>query len=151
MHYNAKCILYYAMTQGDDKSYKCAFIVTDIIIYSNANKNWNNVKLLFSNTFIFIHANLVVDDKISNINLQTIVTNQNNTKWVLCHNIRCNTLFRQRFTYRHITKTPCLNTKKPVVVHRASTTYNKIPCRCSVCVGMYFGDLKLIASYIYLL
>lgn len=67
------------MTQGDDKSYKYAFIVTDIIIYSNANKNCNNVKLLFSNTYIFIHANSV-DDKISNINLQTTVTNQNNTK-----------------------------------------------------------------------
>jgi len=89
MHYNVKCILlYYAMTHRDDKLFEiteCAFIVTDIIMYSKANKNCSNVKL-FPNTFIFIHANLV-DDKISNINLQTTVTNQNNMKWVLCNNI----------------------------------------------------------------
>lgn len=84
------------MTQRDDKLFKItelAFIATDIIKYSNANKNCSNGKL-FSNTFI--HANLV-DDKISNVLLQTTVTNQNNMKWVLCHYIHYNILYRQRF------------------------------------------------------
>lgn len=60
MYYNVKCILYYAMTYFDDKSFEITerpFIVTDIIIYSNANKNCSNLELLFSNTFFFIHAN----------------------------------------------------------------------------------------------
>jgi len=116
IHYNVKCILHYAMTQGDDKSFeitKCTFIVTDIIIYSNANKNCSNVKLLFSNTFIFIHVNLV-DDKISNINLQTTVTNQiiRNAYYVIIYIV---IYYSVSDLLRHITKTPCLNTKnKPL-------------------------------------
>jgi len=84
------------MTKGDDKSFEIterAFIASDIIKYSNANKNCSDVKL-FSNTFI--HANLV-DDKISNVHLQTTVTNQKNMKWVLCHYIHYNILYRQQF------------------------------------------------------
>jgi len=135
------------VTQGDYKSFKIterAFIATDIIKYSNANKNCSNVKL-FSNTFI--HAN-IVDDKISNVHLQMTVTNQNNMKWVLCHYIHYNILYTVSDLFRHITKTLCLNTPKTVVVPRATTTCDKI-LQCSVSVGIiYFGNLKLIVSYI---
>jgi len=148
------------MTQRDDKSFETTerfYIVTGmIIIYSNANKNYSNVKS-FSNTFIFIHANLV-DDK----NLKCKFY-----KWMWrieiirsgCYVIiiilyvymrlyaRIIITYTVAVLFRLITKTPCLNAIKTVVAHRcyAVVLYGSKICsglRCSVCVRIYFSHLK---------